>query len=96
MNRISAALAAALLTGTLAAAPLTATQARADACLSTDIIDGSTAAQAITKMEAAGYRQPHDLTKGCDNFWYARAMKDGQQVDVVLPLGGVPFVAHNS
>jgi hypothetical protein len=56
MIGISAVRAAALIAGVLSVAPLTATQARADACLSTDIIDGSTAAQAAAKMEAAGFR----------------------------------------
>jgi len=96
MIGISAVRVAALIAGVLSVAPLTATQARADACLSTDIIDGSTAAQAAAKMEAAGFRQPHDLSKGCDNFWYGRAMKDGQPVNVVLPIGGQPFVTHGS
>jgi len=96
MFRISVVRAAALIAGALSVAPLTAIQARADACLSTDIIDGSTAAQATAKMEAAGFRQPHDLSKGCDNFWYGRATENGQPVNVVLPVGGEPFVTHGS
>jgi hypothetical protein len=96
MYRISSAFAAALLAGALAVAPLTTTQARADACLPTDHIDGSTADQAMKTMEAAGYMNPHDLKKGCDNYWYAQATKDGQTVDVVLPPGGQPFTTHGS
>ena len=85
-----------LLTGVVAVGPRLTTEARADACLPTDIIDGSTADQAARKMEAAGFVQPHDLTKGCDNYWYAHATSNGVPVDVVLPPGGQPFIAHGS
>jgi len=40
--------------------------------------------------------KPHDLKKGCDNYWYDQATKDGQTVDVVLPPGGQPFTTHGS
>ena len=91
-----AAFAAALFIGTIGAASQLVTDARASSCLPTDHIDGSTAAQTMQKMEAAGYIKPHDLRKGCDNYWYGRAMKGSAKVDVVLPPGGQPFTAHDS
>jgi hypothetical protein len=60
------------------------------ACLPGAKIDKSTAAQARTKMEKAGYRQVHDLKKGCDNYWHGLATKDGKQTRVVVsPQGEV-------
>ena len=70
--------------------------ALAGACLPTDHIDSSTAVQTVKTMEAFGYTKPHDLKKGCDNYWYAKADKAGAMVDVVLPPGGKPFTAHDS
>ena len=101
MNRASATsrivLATTLAAGALAVGLRLAPDARAAGnCLPTDHIDGSTWAQTAKKMEAAGYMNPHDPMKGCDNYWYARASKDGTTVDVVLPPGGEPFTAHNS
>jgi len=93
---LGTAFAATLFAGAIAAGPWTASEARADACLPTDIIDGSTAGHAAMVMRDAGYMQPHDLNKGCDNYWYGRAIKDGTPVDVVLPPGGAPFTTHNS
>ena len=53
-------------------------------------IDGSTADTARKKMEMAGFRQVHDLKKGCDNFWHGHALKDGAAVNIVLsPQGEV-------
>lgn len=95
-NAIGTTITAALFAAAIAAgAPLTS-QALADACLSTDKIDGSDAGHAVKVMEAAGYMQPHGLKKGCDNYWYAQATKEGATVDVVLPPAGQPFTAHNS
>jgi len=94
--RLGAAFALALFAGAITFAPSLASDARADPCLVTDKIDGSTAEQAMKTMEAAGYMRPHDLKKGCDNFWYGQATKEGTTVDVVLPLGGQPFTTHNS
>jgi Peptidase propeptide and YPEB domain len=59
-------------------------------CSASDRIDGSTAAQAKSKIEAAGYDQVTGLKKGCDNYWHAIAMKDGASVGVVVsPTGEV-------
>jgi hypothetical protein len=93
---LGVAFAAALVAGVIALTPRIASDARADACLATDKIDSSTAEQAMKTMEAAGYMRPHDLKKGCDNYWYGQATKEGTTVDVVLPSGGQPFTTHNS
>ena len=93
---LSGLVAAALLAGGAALLPQVAADARADACLPTDIIDGSTAQDAARAMQAAGYVSPHDLKKGCDNFWYAEATKDGAMVNVVLPPGGQPFTSNGT
>jgi hypothetical protein len=93
---LGAAFALVLFAGVIAFAPRLTSDARADPCLATDKIDGSTAEQAMKTMEAAGYMRPHGLKKGCDNFWYGQATKEGMAVDVVLPLGGQPFTTHNS
>ena len=95
MYRASITLAAVLFAGAMAVGTHSV-GARADSCLPTDVIDGSTAAQAAQKIQAAGFAQPQDLKKGCDNYWYAHAMQNGAPVDVVLPPGGEPFVAHDS
>ena len=59
-------------------------------CPPEDKIDGSTAPQAMNKMEAAGYTHVHDLRKGCDNYWHGQAMKGGEAVRIVLsPQGRV-------
>ena len=59
-------------------------------CAPEDKIDGSTAAEAKRKIEAAGFDQVRDLTKSCDNFWHGRALRDGREVYVVLsPQGHV-------
>ena len=96
MYRTSIALVAAISAGVVVVGPRIVADARADSCLPTDYIDGSTADQAVKKMESSGYLQPHDLKKGCDNYWYAHAMKGGTPVDVVLPPEGEAFTAHDS
>jgi hypothetical protein len=59
-------------------------------CMPGERIDGTTADQAKRKIEAAGYADVHDLSKGCDNYWHGQAMKDGAAVNVVLsPQGQV-------
>lgn len=58
------------------------------ACSAGDRIDGTTADYAKGKLEAAGYAQVRDLTKGCDNFWHGRAIKDGVDVNVLLTPDG--------
>lgn len=60
------------------------------ACPTADRIDGSTAAQAMQKMQQAGYDRVHDLKKSCDNFWHGLAERDGGQLRIALtPQGKV-------
>jgi hypothetical protein len=55
-----------------------------------EVIDGSTADDALTKIEAAGFTDVHDLKKSCDNFWHGKASFSGRAVNVVLsPSGNV-------
>lgn len=58
-------------------------------CDAGDRIDGTTAAQTKKKIEAAGYKQVRDLTKGCDNYWHAAVIgKDGMPGNVVVTPEG--------
>jgi hypothetical protein len=82
------ALFALALAGALSGAPIVGV-AQAG-CMAGDRIDNTTADQAKRRIEAAGYRDVHDLKKGCDNYWHSTAMKDGQVVYVgVSPHGDV-------
>jgi len=72
----------------LAGAPGIPAVRAAGNCDPGDRIDGSTAAQAKQKIEAAGYAQVHDLRKGCDNFWHGEAIKDGTESHVALSPAG--------
>ncbi|MBI1206428.1 MAG: hypothetical protein GC191_03960 [Azospirillum sp.] len=78
---------AALLAIVLAAGPLQPAPALAG-CEYGEKIDGSTADQAKRKFEAAGFRQVHELHKGCDNYWHGIATKDGVVTRVVLSPEG--------
>lgn len=51
-------------------------------------IDGSTAADAKRKLEAAGITNVSGLKKGCDNVWHAKGMHQGQLVGVALSPQG--------
>lgn len=82
------AVAAALIALVVASGPQAVGTAHA-ACAPEDRIDGSTADQAKAKMEAEGYRAVSDLKKGCDNYWHAKAVKDGAQVGIVLSPQGL-------
>jgi hypothetical protein len=57
-------------------------------CTNGEVIDGSTAAQAIAKFQAAGYTNVQILEKGCDNFWHATGVKGGQGGNIVLSPDG--------
>ena len=75
---------------TLAAVVMLAAGPAWAGCSSTDRIDGTTADMAKHKIEAAGYNHVSGLSKGCDNYWHAIAMKDGASVGVVVsPTGEV-------
>ena len=59
-------------------------------CTSGERIDGSNMDGTRRRIEAAGYRQVRELSKGCDNYWHGRALKDGLDVNVaVTPQGAV-------
>lgn len=59
-------------------------------CFSEEKIDASSLGAAKKKMEMAGFSQIRDLKKGCDNFWHATSVKEGEAVNIVLsPQGQV-------
>lgn len=59
-------------------------------CEASDKIDGSTAANAVKQMNAAGYTQVTEIKKGCDSWWHGMAVKDGNATHVSLsPQGEV-------
>jgi peptidase YpeB-like protein len=75
---------------TLAAVVMLAAGPAWAGCSATDRIDGTTADMAKHKIEAAGYDHVTGLSKGCDNYWHAIAMKGGASVGVVVsPTGEV-------
>jgi hypothetical protein len=51
-------------------------------------LDGTTADWAIKHILAGGYQGPRNLRKGCDNYWHADALKDGNIVHVVVTPQG--------
>ncbi len=53
-----------------------------------EVVDGSTADDARSKIEAAGFAEVRDLKKSCDNFWHGKATLSGRPVNVVLSPGG--------
>lgn len=59
-------------------------------CFSEEKIDGSSLSSAKKKMEMAGFGEIRDLKKGCDNFWHATSVREGEQINIVLsPQGQV-------
>jgi hypothetical protein len=58
------------------------------ACGPGDRINSSTATQAKAEMQKAGFRDIHDLKKGCDNDWHGTATKNGQETHVVATADG--------
>jgi hypothetical protein len=51
-------------------------------------IDKSTAAEARSEMQKAGFTKVRDLKKGCDNYWHGVAMKGGKETHVVAAPDG--------
>lgn len=84
------AAAAALCAGALGFVPAQAAELPPIECSPQALakIDGSTAADARKAMTAAGYTQIADLKKGCDNYWHARAAKNGRPTGVLLAPDG--------
>ena len=73
---------------TLAAVGMIAAGPAWAGCSASDRIDGTTAGQAKHQIESAGYNHVTGLSKGCDNYWHAIAMKDGSSVGVVVSQTG--------
>lgn len=68
---------------------------QATECWIGDKIDNSSTENARKKMEAENFRQVNDLRKGCDNFWHAKATKDGAVVNIVLSPQGKVMIEGN-
>jgi len=58
-------------------------------CEASDRIDGSSAAQAKRKLNAAGYLHATELKKTCTNYWHGLAVKDGIPTRVSLSPEGL-------
>lgn len=59
-------------------------------CTHGEVIDNSTAEEALARFQAAGYTNVQILEKGCDNYWHAMGVKNGQTGNIVLsPTGNV-------
>ena len=67
----------------------------ASGCDSADRIDGSSMESAKKKMEKAGFHKVQDLKKSCDNFWHARADKDGSVINIALTPQGDVLIEGN-
>ncbi len=66
----------------------TVTRPALAACEQGEALDGTTLAGTKAKIEAAGFTAVRDFSKGCDNFWHAKAMKDGVETGVVVTPDG--------
>jgi hypothetical protein len=51
-------------------------------------VDASTANNVRQHIEAAGFVDPRDLHKSCDNFWHGAATSNGRQVFLVVDPEG--------
>jgi hypothetical protein len=69
--------------------------AQAAGCDVSDRIDGSTLDGARKRMEKAGYHKVKFLKKSCDNFWHAKAEKDGAPINIVLSPKGFVIAEGN-
>jgi hypothetical protein len=63
-------------------------------CENGERIDGSTAADATHKLQGQGYSHVRELKKGCDNFWYGFATKDGREEHVSVSPSGEVVLQH--
>jgi hypothetical protein len=89
MRKTSRILAAATALVALSVAPVSPfLQSAQAACDAGDRIDRSTAADAQKMIQRAGYSGVSELKKSCDNSWHGKALKDGQQIRVVLTPQG--------
>jgi hypothetical protein len=53
------------------------------ACSASDVINATTANDAVRRIESAGYTQVQDLSKSCDNAWHGTAVLNGTRLRVV-------------
>jgi hypothetical protein len=67
----------------------------ASGCDAGDRIDGSSMETAKKKIEKAGFHKVTDLKKSCDNFWHARADKDGAMINIALSPQGDVMIEGN-
>jgi hypothetical protein len=51
-------------------------------------IDKTTVEETRQKLQKAGYKNIHDLRKGCDNTWHGRATKNGTEEGVAVLSDG--------
>nr|WP_298681997.1 hypothetical protein [uncultured Dongia sp.] len=85
----------ALADNAITTAPTQLSPASGNNCTNGEIIDGSTAEQAIAKFQAAGYSNVQIVEKGCDNFWHATGVKGGQGGNIVLSPDGMVMPEGN-
>ena len=85
----------ALADNAVTTAPTELSPASGNNCTNGEIIDGSTAEQAIAKFQAAGYSNVQIVEKGCDNFWHATGIKGGQGGNIVLSPDGAVLPEGN-
>ena len=53
------------------------------ACSASDVINATTANDAVRRIESAGYTQVQDLSKSCDNAWHGTTVLNGTRLRVV-------------
>jgi hypothetical protein len=85
----------ALADNAVTTAPTQLSPASGNNCTNGEIIDSSTAEQAMAKFQAAGYSDVQIIEKGCDNFWHATGTKGGQGGNIVLSPDGTVLPEGN-
>jgi hypothetical protein len=58
------------------------------ACDPGDKLDKSTIEDVRALLAKAGYKDPHNWRKGCDNTWHGTAAKDGVTVNLAVLADG--------
>lgn len=75
---------------TVPGTPTDLTSQNGNNCSNGEVIDNSTAEETLARFQAAGYTNVQILEKGCDNYWHATGVKNGQTGNIVLsPTGNV-------
>jgi hypothetical protein len=67
--------------------PLVTRPAQA-ACDPGDKLDKSTVEEVRAILAKAGYKDPHNWRKGCDNTWHGTATKDGVTMSLAVLTDG--------